>query len=138
MAMIAGCYLLFRRANAIAPNISPPIRLRRWTGIFLISLALNQVWYMQLFFLTSSEDIEMVDLIGGLIQSVTLLPLTIVVLLAMLQDRRRPLWPFALMIAPAVAGMAASDYFFLCCCQLRSSSQSVSFVGLLDFSLLLE
>ena len=107
MAMIAGCYLLFRRANAIAPNISPPIRLRRWTGIFLISLALNQVWYMQLFFLTSSEDIEMVDLIGGLIQSVTLLPLAIVVLLAMLQDRRRPLWPFALMIAPAVAGMAA-------------------------------
>ena len=84
------------------------------------------------------QDIEMVDLIGGLIQSVTLLPLAIVVLLAMLQDRRRPLWPFALMIAPAVAGMAASDYFFLCCCQLRSSSQSVSFVGLLDFSLLSE
>ena len=107
MAMIAGCYLLFRRANAIAPNISPPIRLRRWTGIFLISLALNQVWYMQLFFLTSSEDVKMADLIGGLIQSVTLFPIAIVVLLAMLQDRRRPLWPFVVMIAPAVSGLAA-------------------------------
>ena len=105
MALLSGCYLLFSKANAFTTNITPPRRLRRWTGVFLVSLALNQVWCMQLFFFSSSEDIEMVDLIGGLIQSVTLLPLAIVVLLAMLQDRRRPLWPFALMIAPAVAGM---------------------------------
>ena len=107
MALLSGCYLLFNKANAFVTGITPPLRLRRWTGVFLVSLALNQVWCMQLFFFSSSEDIEMVDLIGGLIQSVTLLPLAIVVLLAMLQDRRRPLWPFALMIAPAVAGMAA-------------------------------
>ena len=106
MALLSGCYLLFNKANAFVTGITPPLRLRRWTGVFLVSLALNQVWCMQLFFFSSSEDIEMVDLIGGLIQSVTLLPLAIVVLLAMLQDRRRPLWPFALMIAPAVAGMA--------------------------------
>lgn len=107
MAMMAGCYLLFNKANAFVTGITPPLRLRRWTGVFLVSLALNQVWCMQLFFFSSSEDIEMVDLVGGLIQSVTLLPVAIVVLLAMLQDRRRPLWPFAVMIAPAVAGMAA-------------------------------
>lgn len=107
VSMMAGCYLLFRRANAIAPGIEPPLRLRRWTGIFLASLALNHVWYMQLFFLSANEDVLMVDLIGGLIQGLTLLPVAIVVVLAMLQDRKRPLWPFAVMTAPAVAALAA-------------------------------
>jgi hypothetical protein len=34
IAMLASCYLLFRRANAIAPNVTPPVRLRRWTAAF--------------------------------------------------------------------------------------------------------
>ena len=106
VALTVGCYLLFSKANAFATGITPPRRLRRWTGVFLVSIALNHAWYMQLFFLISSEDIKMADLIGGLIQSVTLLPIAIVVMLAMLQDRRRPLWPFAVMIAPAVSGLA--------------------------------
>ncbi len=32
ISMLASCYLLFRRANAIAPNVTPPVRLRRWTA----------------------------------------------------------------------------------------------------------
>ena len=32
MAMMASFYLLFRRANAIAPDVTPPLRLRRWTA----------------------------------------------------------------------------------------------------------
>jgi len=32
LSLIASCYLLFRRANAIAPNVTPPVRLRRWTA----------------------------------------------------------------------------------------------------------
>ena len=107
ITLLSGCYLLFSKANAFVPRITPPVRLRRWTGVFLASIAVNQMWYMQLFFLSSSEDIEMADLIGGLMQSVTILPVAIIVLLAMLQDRKRPLWPFALMIAPAVLGLAA-------------------------------
>ena len=31
LALIASCYLWFRRANAIAPEITSPVRLRRWT-----------------------------------------------------------------------------------------------------------
>ena len=107
ITLLSGCYLLFSKANAFVPRITPPVRLRRWTGVFLASIAVSQMWYMQLFFLSSSEDIEMADLIGGLMQSVTILPVAIIVLLAMLQDRKRPLWPFALMIAPAVLGLAA-------------------------------
>lgn len=34
MALIASSYLWFRRANAIAPDITSPIRLRRWTAAF--------------------------------------------------------------------------------------------------------
>ena len=101
-AVIACCYLLFRRANAIAPDVTSSVRLRRWTGSFFASIALNHVWYMPILFLSSSEDIVMTDLVGGLLDSMTFFPLAIIVLFAMLQDRRRPLWPVAVMMAPLV------------------------------------
>ena len=106
MAMMASCYLLLRRANAIAPDVTPPLRLRRWTGALFAAIALSHVWYMPIFFLTSSEDIKMCDLTGGLLDSLTYFPLAIAVLFAMLQDRRRPLWPVAVMMAPMIAGNA--------------------------------
>ena len=59
---------------------------------------------MPIFFLTSSEDIIRTDLLGGLLDSMTIFPLAIIVMLNMLQDRQRPLWPIALMIAPFVVG----------------------------------
>ena len=108
MAMIASCYLLFRRANAIAPDVTSPVRLRRWTAAYFAAAALCHLWYMPIFFLTSSEDIMMTDLVGGLLDSMTVFPLAIIVMLNMLQDRRRPLWPIALMIAPFVAGSVFS------------------------------
>ena len=107
MAMMASCYLLFRRANAIAPDVTPPIRLRRWTAAFFAVFVVNHVWYMgPTFFLTSSDDIKMASLVGGLIDSITFFPLAIIVLFTMLQDRRRPLWPVAVMVAPLIVGMA--------------------------------
>ena len=108
MAIIASCYLLFRRGNAFAPDITTPARLRRWTAAFFASLALNHMWYMPIFFHISSEDTMMIDLTGGLLDSMILFPLAIAVLLAMLQDSRRPLWPVAVMAAPLVAGGALS------------------------------
>ncbi|MBR1681813.1 MAG: AraC family transcriptional regulator [Bacteroidaceae bacterium] len=104
MAMMASCYLLLRRANAIAPDVTSSVRLRRWTGVFFASIALNHVWYMPIFFLSSSEDIIVTDLIGGLLDFMTVFPLAIIVLFVMLQDRRRPLWPVAVMMAPLVVG----------------------------------
>ena len=107
MAMMASCYLLFRRANAIAPDVTPPIRLRQWTAAFFAVFVVNHVWYMgPTFFLTSSDDIKMASLVGGLIDSITFFPLAIIVLFTMLQDRRRPLWPVAVMVAPLTVGMA--------------------------------
>ena len=117
MAAMASCYLLFRQGNAFAKDVMPPARLRRWAAAFFAAFALNHVWYMPIFFLSSSEDIRLCDLIGGLLDSMTVFPLMIVVLFTMLQDRRRPLWPVAVMFTPLVVGnawcVAARSYALL-------------------------
>ena len=105
-AVIACCYLLFRRANAIAPDVTPPVRLRRWTAAYFAAAALCHLWYLPTYFLTSPDDVMLSSLIAGLLDCMTVIPLTIVVLLVMLQDRRRPLWPVAVMVAPLIAGLA--------------------------------
>lgn len=105
-ALIASCYLLFRRGNAFAPDVISPVRLRRWTAAFFAVFVLNHLWYMlPSFFLTSSEDIKLTSLAGGLLDSITFFPLAIIVLLTMLQDRQRPLWPVWAMVMPVVVGM---------------------------------
>lgn len=106
MSLVASCYLLFRQGNAFAADITPPLRLRRWTAAFLASVGVGHLWYFPLFFLTSSDDLRLVDLIGGLLDFMTIFPLAIVVMIVMLQDRRRPLWPIAVIVAPLVVGMS--------------------------------
>ena len=108
MDVIACVYLLLRRGNAFASDVTPPLRLRRWTAAFFASLALGHVWYLPAALLTSSEDINLWMLIGGLLDCMVVFPLTIIVLLCMLQDRRRPLWPVAVMTVPLVAAMVWS------------------------------
>ena len=106
LAMLASAYLLFRRGNAFAPDVTPPARLRRWTAAFFAVFVVNHLWYMgPAFFLTSSDDVQLANLVGGLIDSITFFPLAIIVLFTMLQDRRRPLWPVAVMVMPLVVGM---------------------------------
>ena len=105
--LVACFYLLFRQGNAFARDVTPSVRLRRWTAAYFGATALCRLWYMQIFFLTSVEDIVVTDLIGGLLDSVVV-PLVIIVMLNMLQDRRRPLWPIALMIVPLVVGAVFS------------------------------
>lgn len=45
LAVVAAIYLLFRRANGIAPNVIPPIALRRWTAAFFLASAMSHVWW---------------------------------------------------------------------------------------------
>ena len=106
LSMITSCYLLFRRANTIAPNVTPPVRLRRWTAAFFASMTLSHVWYMPILFLTTSDDVKLNYLIGALLDYLIVLPLGIIVLFVMLQDRRRPLWPAFVMTAPPVVIIA--------------------------------
>ena len=106
LSLIACCYLLFRRANAIAPYITSPVRLRRWTAVFFAALTLSHLWYLPSVFLSSVDDILLCNSIGALLDCMIVYPLMIVVLLCMLQDRRRPLWPVAVMVSPLVVGIA--------------------------------
>ena len=93
LSLIASCYLLFRRANAIAPDITSSVRLRRWTAAFFASITLCHLWYLPMYFLTSPDDVMLGCQIAGLLDCLTVVPLPIAVLLVMLQDRKRPLWP---------------------------------------------
>lgn len=104
--LVASCYLLFRRGNAIAPDITSPIRLRRWTGVFFTAMTLSHLWYMPSIYLTSSEDKMLCYDIGGMLDCMTTFPLAIVILFTMLQDRRRPLWLAFVMIIPLVVLLA--------------------------------
>ena len=108
LSLIACCYLLFRQGNAFAKDVTPPVRLRRWTAAFFAAIALCHMWYLPTYFLTSSDDMMLGYHIAGLLDCMTAIPLTIVVLLVMLQDRKRPLWPVAVMVAPLAVGNAFS------------------------------
>ena len=47
------------------------------------------------------------NIIGGLVDCLTVIPLAVIIMLCMLQDRRRPLWPVWALLAPLAVGVAA-------------------------------
>ena len=105
VAAIASLYLLLRRGNAFAPDITTPQRLRMWTAMFFAIMALGHIWYLPTAVVSSSDVIMLSFLIGGLLDCMVTIPLAIIVMLCMLQDRRRPLWPVVVMMAPLIVGL---------------------------------
>lgn len=92
-------YLLLCRGKAIAPDITPPARLRRWAAALFGIMALVHIWWI--LFYTYSDDSRSV--IYGLLVALdcmVLPPVFIGTLLNMLQDRRRPLWPIVVVMTP--------------------------------------
>ena len=104
-----GCvYLLFRRGNAFAADVTPPLRLRRWTAAFLAVIALGHVWYLPGTMMADGDAAALWMLIGALLDCLLTIPVALVVMLCMLQDKRRPLWPVWAAVAPLVILMAWS------------------------------
>ena len=104
-----GCvYLLFRRGNAFAADVTPPLRLRRWAAAFLTVIALGHVWYLPGTMMADGEAVERWTLIGGLLDCLLTIPVALVVMLCMLQDKRRPLWPVWLAMVPMVIMMGVN------------------------------
>ena len=104
----AAVYLLLRRGNAFAPDITPPLRLRRWAAAFFAVSALGHIWWF-LFYIFSSDIHSMDDMFHSvgymaavMLDCVTLLTTIAGTLLAMLQDRRRPVWPVFVAMIPFV------------------------------------
>ena len=46
LSLLGALYLLLRRGNAFAPEVSSPVRLRRWAAALLAVMALGHVWWM--------------------------------------------------------------------------------------------
>ena len=100
--LIAAVYLLLRRGNAFAADVTPPLRLRRWAASFFAVSALAHVWW--LFIYIYSLDVYSACYEAFVVlDCVTLLTTVAGTLLAMLQDRRRPVWPVFAAMIPFVA-----------------------------------
>jgi AraC-like DNA-binding protein len=108
MALMASAYLLFRRGNAFAEDIIPPLRLRRWAAVFFGIMAAGHLWYLPGAMVDDSQAATLWMLIGGMLDCLLTVPVALVVMLCMLQDRRRPLWPVWLAMVPLVIMMGVN------------------------------
>ena len=105
-AVIACCYLLFRRGNAFAPNVTPPVRLRRCAAAYFAAVALSHVLWVLLVDYRLIDD-SFVNYAVATVFDIVMLNFTMMaMLLAMLQDRRRPFWPLAVAMVPFVVVVA--------------------------------
>ena len=100
--LIAALYLLLRRGNAIAPGVTPPVRLRRWTASFFAVLTLAHVWWF-LFYVYFGNLQSMAYLVFVMADCILLFTTFAGMLFAMFQDRRRPVWPALVSMIPLVA-----------------------------------
>ena len=106
--LLAALYLWFYRGNAIAPGVTPPVRLRRWAASFFSVTVLGHVWW--LLFCVFHGDIRSMDdlfhTVGYwaivILDYVAMLTTLAGTLLSMLQDRRRPVWPVCVAMIPIV------------------------------------
>ena len=105
---ISAIYLLMRRGNAFAPEVTPPLRLRRWAASFFAVSALGHVWWMLLYlYLRNSNYID--DVFSSAVyvaivmfDYVAMLTTIAGTLLSMLQNRKRSIRPVIVAMIPFV------------------------------------
>ena len=139
LALVAAVYLLLRRRNLFMQEVGPEnlltidlpsgrklrlclpirasLRLRRWTAVLMVAIVASHVWWYVLGQVWLTDDRLVRNIVAIALDHVTLIPLVMAVLLAMLQDRRRPLWPWfvaevAAVVVTAVMGIAGRDEFW--------------------------
>ena len=137
-ALVAAVYLLCRRGNAFMQEKGPEsvktietpsgpvrldfgvrssLRLRRWTAALMLAIVGSHVWWYALGQVWLTDDRLVRNIVAIALDHMTLVPLTMAVLLAMVQDRRRPLWPWfvaevSAVVVTAVMGIATRDEFW--------------------------
>ena len=99
-ALVAGLYLLFRRSNAIEPSINSSKNLRQWAAAFMFSLVASHLWWPVVGVSGPDEDRLVRVIIVEALDYITFFPLLVVVLVNMLQDRQRKLWPIGAFLTP--------------------------------------
>ena len=89
--LMAAVYLLMGRGNVFAPDVTPPVRLRRWAASFFAASVLGHVWWY-LFYMYSSDVNSVWFLLVILFDYVGMVITIAGALLSMLQDRKRRIW----------------------------------------------
>lgn len=100
--LLAALYLLLRQGNVFAQGVTPPVRLRRWTASFFAVSTLAHVWWL-LFYIYSGDQQSVAYLVLVMLDCMLLFTTFVGMLLAMLQDRHRPVWPALVAMIPFVA-----------------------------------
>ena len=93
-ALMASLYLLLRSSNAIVTAVTPPRSLRWWTAAFFFMSAMSHVWWYVLGTYWLADDRLTRNIICIMLDHITLVPLVMALLLRILQDRQRPIWPW--------------------------------------------
>ncbi len=99
LSVAASIYLLLRCHNAFSWSINPPLRLRRWAALFCASAAASLLWWLLIRYASNGGDLSDRILLCSTLDIITTLPAMLCTMLAMLQDRRRPMWPVAVVVA---------------------------------------
>ena len=98
LSVVAALYLLLRRNNAFASDVQPPLRLRRWSAAFLMACAFSRLlWAFYGFHPSLALYVIVCD-----VDMLILFPSITGIMLSMLQDRHRPVWPMLVALIPAL------------------------------------
>ena len=98
-ALIACIYLLFRKSNAISPDVTPPMQLRRWAAALLGLTFLGHIYWL-LFYFYSGDTNSVGCMVASYLDCLTLFTTIPGTLFAMLQDRKRHVWPVVIATIP--------------------------------------
>lgn len=121
LALTECCYMLVALRSTLAPHVVPPRGLRYWTAAFFAAVAASHLWWAAFSIVWLKDDRLTRDVVAIMLDYITLVPLVMALLLRMLQDRKRKLWPFLVthipIIAIAIYGLIArnpeaKDYMF--------------------------
>lgn len=123
LTVVAALYLLLRRSNAIAPEVTSPVRLRRWAATFLVATALSHLFWL---FYVYHPSPSVYVLVCGL-DLLMLFPSIAGILLSMMQDRHRTVWPFMVLLIPA--------FILMSLCLIRGDEDLYLPVGIYVFAL---
>ena len=98
LELLAAVYLLLRKGNAFASGIEPPLRLRRWAAVLMADLALGHLYWMYAVFNYSAA----LYIIACLLDILLLIIPASGMMLSMLQDRKRHIWPVLVSLVPVI------------------------------------
>ena len=99
VALNACIYLLFRKSNAISPDVTPPMRLRRWAAALFGVTFLGHIYWL-LFYFYSGDTNSVGCIVASYLDCLTLFTTIPGTLFAMLQDRKRRIWPVVIATIP--------------------------------------